>query len=159
MTRKQLLIAIGVVGVVGILLVPWTPPGPRGFATPADCVENYAEACKTGDVPRYLACLAEPLRVAERSKNPREFAESLRQRMSETKSWVQQPAQEMEGSKATVDVDEIRSFGSRRLRFHLEKTSAGWLITAIDSRDLPTKVRYGTHVSEPVDGNPPKTEP
>src|SRR5262249_5375037 len=49
------------VALVLILRAPRSNRSPR-FASPEDCIQAYAEACKEGDVSSYLDCLAEPLR-------------------------------------------------------------------------------------------------
>src|SRR5690348_15577369 len=70
--RRRLLLSLLAVAVAaGLLVLALSrPQGRQGFATPAECVEGYAAASKSGDVPRYLGCLAEPLRSRTRQQFP-----------------------------------------------------------------------------------------
>jgi hypothetical protein len=144
--RRWLLLAALAAGLA-VVVLSRIPRGPAGFATPAECVEAYAEASKNSDVDRYLACLAEPLRSEARHIGPEKLAETLRREMAEVKGWAQQPAAEPGDGAATIEVDEIRPAGTRRLRFRLTRTGGGWLIAAVEPpRDVSTPVRYGTRV-------------
>ena len=65
-TVKRLRGALLVAGIFGLLIgaLFWSMPL-QGFRTPEDCVAAYREASLAGDIRRYLACLAEPLRLPD----------------------------------------------------------------------------------------------
>jgi hypothetical protein len=120
-------------------------------ATPAECLDQYYEAGRAGDVRRYLSFLAEPYRsqVRQRYADDDTLSAALRRDMKDVKSWVQIAGPVEEESSARVEVDEVRATGTRRLRFHLLQAGSGWLIVAVDPpRDMPTPIRYGTPVGE-----------
>jgi hypothetical protein len=122
-----------------------------GFATPASCLDAYREASLAGDVERSWRCLALSLRadIQRRHPNPKELAESMRREMKDVKTWVQLPALVSEGSTVQVNVDEVRIDGNRSIRFRLQRSENGWLITGIDPPKLvPAGIPYGTHVSK-----------
>jgi hypothetical protein len=153
MTRLRLLALLG--GAVAVLvLLAVRRPGrqpPSTFATPEDCVQAYAEACQEGDVAGYRRCLAEDLRAGSERQDAGKLAMLLRASMAGVKSWVQ-AGPSIEGDEAQVDVDVVRPEGTRRIRFHLARSSAGWLIKAVEApRDVPTPIRFGTHVSAASD--------
>jgi hypothetical protein len=112
-------------------------------------VAACAEASRDGDVPAYLDCLAGPLLdEARRRADAGELPEALRRSMAGVRSWVAAEAV-VEADSATVDVDVVRPEGTRRIRYRLRRTSGGYHIVAIDApRDVPTRVRFGTHVSD-----------
>ncbi len=123
----------------------WSQRRAAGFASPADCVEAYRDACAAGDLATARACLGDPLRSeSERSSD----SESLRREMVGVVSWAQREPV-VSGTMAHVDVDRGRRDGVQRVRFRLQRSGAGWLIVGIDSpQPLPTIVPYGTHVSK-----------
>jgi hypothetical protein len=142
--------------VILVAVVAGRRPGTRyvGFATPEDCVTAHAQACKDGDVPAYLACLSGPLLdEARRLAQAGTLPAALRRSLAGVKSWVLAGSAAAEGDSATAEVDLVRPEGTRRVRFRLARTPAGWRIVAVDApRDLPTPVRYGTHVSAIPEG-------
>jgi hypothetical protein len=147
--RILTLVAVGVTALVCWVAVSRSG-GPR-FATPADCLEAYREACRNGDVSRYLACLGEPLQSEIRKQHPRsqELAEALRAEMSSVKSWVELPESDLTDSTAEICVDIEGERGIQRTRFRLEKSHAGWLIVAIGPpQELSAPIRFGTHVGD-----------
>ena len=151
--RKRLrLVLIAMASAAGLLLLAlYRPPGRQGFATPAECVEVYGTASKSGDGERYLRCLAEPLRSRTRQHfpEPGRLAEALRQDMDGVKGWVVASAPVVEGSAAKVDVDVVRQDGVRRLHFRLERSGDGWLVAGVSSPQArPAAIPYGTHVKD-----------
>jgi hypothetical protein len=120
-------------------------PALTGFPTPADCLDAYRDACKTGEIEEYLRCLAEPLRSEKRASIT---PDRIRKEMQGVKSWTQlDPV--VKNDTATIDVDAVRPTGARRTRFHLQRSERGWLITAIDrAKDLPSSVPYGTRAND-----------
>jgi hypothetical protein len=147
--RILALVAVGVAGL-GCWLAASRWAG-SGFATPADCLEAYREACQNGDVSGYLACLGEPLHSETRNRHPRnqELAETLRAEMSGVKSWVELPGPLLTESTAEISVDIEGPRGLHRTRFHLEKSHAGWLIVAIGSpQKLSVPIGFGTHIGD-----------
>jgi hypothetical protein len=153
MKRLPLLIPAALVVVFVVLAARRSvPPATAAtFATPEDCVEAYREACKEGNVPAYLDCLAGPLLdEARRLAAAGELPAALRRSLAGVKSWVVAAPPTIEADSATVEVDAVRLEGTRRIRFSLAHARpTGWRIVRVDApRDVPTPVRYGTHVSE-----------
>jgi hypothetical protein len=153
MKRLRVGIVLVLTPVLLALAVYWSP-GRSGFATPAECLDAYREASRAGDVAAYRSCLGEPLR----SENARRFADAgalaafLRDDMKDVKSWVQLLDPGAEGTVARVDIEEVRSTGTRRLRFHLARSGAGWLIVGVEpAQEVPAIIPYGTHVSKVVE--------
>lgn len=145
MNRRRLLISlVSTVAVLALILYGsrWSPPG---FATPTDCINAYRDACKNGDVARYSRCLAEPLRS---TKQPVTQSADLQRQMDGVLSWSQlEPV--IRDATAYVDVDRVKTSGTQRIRFHLERFGKGWLIVRIDEpKDVPTPIRPGTHVGD-----------
>ena len=123
----------------------------RGYATPAACMEAYREAILAGDAPRFLDCLAEPLRSQHNGRcvDSVEMVGILKSKVHDVKAWGQSVQMQPGDSIAVVDVDEVRVHGTRRVRYRLEQTSRGWLIAEIGPpKDMPTEVPYGTHISK-----------
>ena len=124
---------------------------PAGYTTPADCLESYAEAVRQADAARLQKCLSEPLRseLQKRGTDAGGLAAALQKEAKDIKSWVQCLEQLTDESNAVIDVDEVRSSGTRRIRFHLERTRRGWLITAIDPpKDIPQTIPYAVHIRD-----------
>jgi hypothetical protein len=123
----------------------WSQRRAAGFASPAECVEAYRDACAAGDLATAHTCLGDPLRSeSERSSD----AESLKREMAGVVSWAQHDP-EVSGTTAHVDVDRGRRDGVQRVRFRLERGRGGWLIVGIDPpKDVPTAIPYGTHISK-----------
>ena len=140
-----------------LALILWLAPRrPPGFATPAECLEAYAEASRAGDVEHYLGCLTEPLRSENR---PSATPAGLRRQTEGVKSWVQlDPV--VEGQAAHIDVDQVRRDGTRRVRFHLRRGGGGWLIAGIDPpKALATDIPYGTPIDQVPEGGQPPARP
>ncbi|GIW79884.1 MAG: hypothetical protein KatS3mg105_1691 [Gemmatales bacterium] len=145
--RVALIVAI-TIGVLGP--AAWYASRQNGYPSPQDCLDAYAEARKAGNVPMFLGCLAPPLRQRMNTQFPDAdaFAESLRGSMKDVKSWVQLDAV-VDGATATVDVDEVLASGTRRIRFHLERTGQNWLISKIEApKDVPGTIPFGTDVTK-----------
>jgi hypothetical protein len=141
------LVALGLLALV--LYHRSSSPGPTEvrFATPAECVDAYAEACLDGDVSGFRATLTEPLRgqSLEGVTDPGKQAEAVRLRMAEVKSWVQRGEPAIDGDEATVEVVEVHEGGARLVRFHLKRVAGGWQITQInDAGEVKMPTRYGT---------------
>jgi hypothetical protein len=138
-----------VVLIVAALLVARRGRSTKAFATAAECLDAYSEACRRGDVENYLACLEGPLRerMRRRFRDSDDLAEYLRREMRDLKSWVQVP--ESDGDdEAVIAVEEVRSTGTRRIRFRLVRGGSTWRIAAIDApQNVPAVVPYGTPVS------------
>jgi hypothetical protein len=153
MKQKPLrILALVTVGVTGLgCWVAASRLAGSGFATPADCLEAYREACQNGDVSGYLGCLGEPLHTETRTRHSRnqELAETLRAEMSGVKSWVELPESVLTESTAEINVDIEGPRGLHRTRFNLEKSRAGWLIVAIGPpQKLSPPIGFGTHVGD-----------
>jgi hypothetical protein len=150
MRRLRIVIPLLVVLIAAALAVRWMA-GTRGFATPTECIEAYREASLAGDVPRYLDCLAEPLRarMLNRFADPQRLGMAIKEPMQDIKNWGQSVERTEGEPTAFVNVDEVRATGTRRVRYHLEQTGRGWLISAIDPpREVPTPIPFGTHIGE-----------
>ena len=146
MKRLRVLILLVVVGIalVGVRFWP-RRTATTGAATPADCLDTYYESLQSGDVDKYLRCFDESYRqdVGQRS------FEAARHDVKDVKNLVQIAGPAENGSPLWVDVDEVRTAGVRRLRYHLRQNGRGWVIAAIDPpREMPTPIRYGTHVGD-----------
>jgi hypothetical protein len=129
----------------------WWLARPNGFATPQKCVEAYRDALVSGNDRDYLDCLGEPLRseVRGRLADP-----ALRRSAEGLKGWTQLEP-EIDGARASIFVDEIRTTETCRTRFRLERSGQGWLIVGIDApRTLPQAVPYGTHISKTGETSP-----
>ena len=150
MKRRRLVLLL-VVGLgLAALLVYGPPRRPTGFATPADCLDAYRDASKDGDMARYLRCLGEPLRSEQQRTLD---SDALRRRLEDVKGWTRlEPV--IQELSAYVDVDQVRTSGTARVRFHLQRVDQGqgWLIVRVDApKEVPAPVPYGTHVSEVPD--------
>jgi hypothetical protein len=141
--RVPLLVLLAVALLVGAAL--WSQRRGAGFASPAECVEAYRDACSAGDAAKAMDCLDASLRGAsERSVTPK----ALRREMAGVVSWAQHEP-EVSGTTAHVDVDRGRRDGVQRVRFRLERGRGGWLIVGIDPpKEVPITIPYGTHVSK-----------
>jgi hypothetical protein len=114
-------------------------------ASPAECLDDYYESLRSGEINKYLNCLGEPYR----SHAGQDSFDAARRAAKDVKNRVQVAAPVEEGSSVWLDVDEVRADGVRRSRFHLRQAGSGWVIVAIDPpRELPTSIRYGTRVGE-----------
>jgi len=152
--RRRLGVAVLLVAVLATLalVVRWSFSG-AGYATPAACLDAYCEACKAGDVGAYERCLTEPLWEDVRRRHPDagQLGTRLRSSMQDVKSWAQLPGSTT-ARTADVEVDEVRTGGTRRRRFRLEQVGRGWRIAAIGApHDLPGSIPFGTHVSQNPD--------
>ncbi len=142
--RVLLLFAITISVLAGVLLWARRTAAIRA-ATAAECLDNYYESLKSGDVEKYQSCLGEPYRTRA---DQHSFDAACRE-VKDVKNYVQLAGPSEGGSPLWVDVDEVRAASVRRLRYHLRSDSPGWVIVAIDPpRDIPAAIRYGTHVSE-----------
>lgn len=114
-------------------------------ATPAECLDNYYESLRSGDVDKYLHCLGEPYR----SRAGRDSFDAARRTIKDVKNRVQVTAPVEEGSSLWLDVDEVGAADKRRLRYHLRQVDSAWVIVAIDPpRQMSTPIRYGTRVGD-----------
>lgn len=114
-------------------------------ATPAECLDDYYESLRSGNIEKYQECFGEAYRarLAQRS-----FAAACRE-MDDVKDLVQLPGPAETGGPLWVDVDEVRTSGVRRLRYHLRSQGSGWVIVAIDPpREIAAPIRYGTRVGD-----------
>jgi len=141
--RFVLLLAVVGVALVSVRFWP-RPTMATGAATPADCLDVYYESLQRGDVDKYLLCLDE----SYREEIGKGSFEAARRDVKDVKNLVQVAEPGEGGSSLWVDVDEVRTAGIRRLRYHLRKHDRGWVIAAIDPpRERAAPIRYGTHVS------------
>jgi len=119
----------------------WTT---AGAATPAECIANYYESLKSGDIEKYLHCLGGTYR-----EEGRRFFAAVCRDVKDLKGVVQQAGQAANGSPLWVDVEEVRTAGIRRLRYHLCQDGGSWVIVAIDPpRETSAPVPYGTPVGD-----------
>jgi hypothetical protein len=156
------ILALVVVTSIPLVLAISSSQRQAGFATPAACLDAYREASRAGNVKKYWNCLAEPLRSEMRRQrpNPQELAESLRREMRDVKTWVQLLESASAASTVQVDVDEVRIEGSRRIRFYLQRSGAGWLIAGMEQpKLLPDGIPYGTHMSKTTEESQPGPQP
>jgi hypothetical protein len=138
------------VALVLLLRAPRSSGSPR-FATPEDCIQAYAEACKDGNVPTYLGCLAEPLRSQrlQRAGGKALLAEALRLSMADVKSWTQVGPAAIDRTTARVEVEAVGAASTQRIRFRLERSGEGWLIVAVEPpRKAPTTFRFGAPATD-----------
>lgn len=146
MKRLRVLILLAVILIVFAGVRFW--PGriaTVGAATPAECVDNYYESLKSGDVDKYLRCLSDAYRV---EVGQRFFADACRD-VKDVKGVVQRTGPAESESSQWVDVEEVRAAGVRRLRYHLRREGGKWVIAAVDPpRESTSPVRYGTHVGD-----------
>jgi hypothetical protein len=157
----RILVLAGVTSIP-LALAIWWSQRQSGFATPAACLDAYREASRAGDVEKYRSCLAEPLRSETQRLHPdaQELAESLRREMRDVKTWVLLLESESTASTVAFDVDEVCLDGSHRIRFHLQRSGAGWLIAGREQPKLvPAGIPYGTHVSKVSEETPSGTLP
>jgi hypothetical protein len=147
---RLLLVALTCLALAGALA--WAlRPRPTGFATPAECLAAYREACQAGDAERYRRCLGEPLRSQVRQTYPGDdaLAEALRRESGGLKGWVEDGPPDEQGGRATANVEEVRESGQRRLRFELERARDGWHIVGVEKgAEQAPEIRYGTRVGE-----------
>lgn len=148
MKRRRILLALGITFVLLMLAILWAPREQQ-YATPAECVEAHWAGREAGNVDKILNTFWWPLNMERRFDSRSQMAENLRATMKEVKSWVLLPIRGPEGARAVIDVDEIRTTGTRRTRVYLERHGIGWWIDRIDRpEDVPTPIPYGTHISK-----------
>jgi hypothetical protein len=148
MTRRRLLVAMGLILALGALVLYGRPRSSQGFATPGECLDAYRDASKEGDVARYLSCLGEPLRS---EKQQAVTAADLIRGMQGVKGWSRHEPVIRE-EMADVDVDLVRQSGTYRLSFRLQRVNHGWVIVALDGpHERNSPVPYGTPATEKPD--------
>jgi hypothetical protein len=138
-----ILLAVILITIAGIRF--WPRRAAAGAATPAECIDTYYESLKSNDFEKYLRCLNESYRGEAVQHS---FVAACRD-ITDLKGVVQQPGP-IEGELPLwIDVEEVRTAGVRRLRYHLCRDGGSWVITAIDPpRETPSPIRYGTPVGE-----------
>ena len=146
MKRLRVLILIAVAVIVLASIRFWSGrTAAAGAATPAECVDNYYESLKSGDVDKYLSCLSERYGA---EVGQRFFTDACRD-VKDVKGVAQHAGPTESESLQWVDVEEVRAAGIRRLRYHLRRDSGSWVIAAIDPpRESSSPVRYGTPVGD-----------
>jgi hypothetical protein len=113
--------------------------------TPAECLDDYYESLRSGDIDKYRGSLGEPYRARAEQRS---FAAACRE-VEDVKDLVQLPGPVEQGASLWVDVDEVRTSGVRRLRYHLRSEGTGWVIVGIDPpREIAAPIRYGTPVGD-----------
>ena len=142
--RVLILLAVVLIALAGVRFWSWNP-ATAGAVTPAECVENYYESLKSGDVDKYMRCLGEPYRTEAGQR----FFDAACRDVKDVKGVVQRAGTADGVSPMWVDVEEVRASGIRRLRYHLRQADRAWVIVAIDSpRETISPVRYGTPVGD-----------
>jgi hypothetical protein len=142
--RVLIVLAVVLIMLVAVRFWPWKM-ATAGAATPAECVENYYESLKSGDVDKYRRCLGDSYRA---DVGPRFFKDACRE-VKDVKGVVQRAGSAEGESSQSVDVEEVRAAGVRRLRYHLRQEDRGWVIVAIDPpRETTSPIRYGTPVGD-----------
>lgn len=142
--RVLLLLTVSLLLLGGVLF--WSRrTATNRAATPAECLDNYYDSLQSGDVEKYQNCLEEPSRAQAWQRS----FEDARRHVKDVKNLVQVAGPAEGGSSRWVDVDEVRTAGVRRLRYHLRQDGRGWVIVAIDPpHDSAAPIRYGTHVGD-----------
>jgi len=141
--RAMVLLAVVLIAWAGIRF--WTGPTTAGAATPTECLEDYYESLKSGDIDKYLRCLGEPYR----SDVGRRFFEAACRDAKDLKGIVQRADPTESGSALRVNVEEVRAAGVRRLRYHLRQEGGSWVIVAVDPpHETSPPIRYGTPVGD-----------
>lgn len=141
--RVLILLAVVLIALAGVRFWP-SPTATAGAATPAECIENYYESLKSGDVEKYLRCLGEPYRTDAGQR----FFDAACRDAKNLKGLVQRTGPVENGSQS-VEAEEVRAAGVRRLRYHLRQEDRGWVIVAIDRlRETTSPIRYGTPVGD-----------
>lgn len=145
MKSLRLLIAGAVVltALASVRFWPWKSAARA--ASPAECIEDYYESLKSGDITKYLQCLGEPYRTEVGHR----FFEDACRDVEDLKSLVQRAEEDDNGSPLWVDVEEVRTSGVRRMRYRLRQEERGWVIAGIDVlRESTSPIRYGTPVGD-----------
>ncbi len=144
LSRVLILLSIGLIALTSVRFWPGRT-GTAGAATSAECVDNYYESLKSGDVDKYLRCLSEAYRA---EVGQRFFADACRD-VKDVKGVVQRVGPAESDSSRWVDVEEVRAAGIRHLRYHLRRNGGDWVIAAIDPPcESTSPIRYGTHVGD-----------
>jgi hypothetical protein len=142
-----LLLAVGL-GALALLRFPSQPV----FPTPSDCLTAFYEAVQEGNVSNYLRCLDDPLLadMKRQALSQADWVEILRRET--VKNWVQDRQPLPEGPSIMVEVDEVRSSGTERVRFRLEQRRQGWRIVGIQRLEQRRpSFPYGTDIrAEPA---------
>src|SRR5579875_3348553 len=140
--RMLVLLAVVLMVLAAVRFWPWRPAR-TGAATPMQCLDNYYESLKNGDVDKYLRCLGEPYRT----EGGQRFFDAACREAKDIKGMAQRAGPTEGGTSLWVDVEEVRAAGIRRLRYHLRQDSGNWVIVAIDPpRESTSPIRYGTPV-------------
>lgn len=144
--RSQLRVVLSLVATltIGAFLLLWYRPTLPRFATPASCLETYRDAARDGDAARFHTCLAEPLQADAAPL----FAQAQRD-LQPVRHWNQY-APEIDGDRATILVDQVRTDGMiHRIHYRLERFRSGWRVVAIGQAEfIRPPVRPGTHVND-----------
>ncbi len=152
------LIATAVLGLVLLAVIAFAPeqaPRPRG-ETPeqrlaSELYDGLVAATRDGDVRRYIACFAEPLRgelaAAVRSQGRAAFAESLRRFYRTPVTGVAVSEQQIDDDQATARLEWVYRNDSDVQTVRLVRERGRWLITELSGKtrielDLP----WGTPV-------------
>lgn len=156
-TRARL-IATAVLGLVLLAVIAIAPdrsPRPSG-ETPeqhlaGELYDGVVAATRDGDVRRYLACFAEPLRgelaAAVSSQGRAAFAESLRRFYRTPVTGVAVSEQQIDGDRATARLEWVYRDDSDVQMVSLVRERGRWLIAELSGKtrielDLP----WGTPV-------------
>lgn len=143
-SRTLILLAVVAIALASVRFWPSRTTTARA-STPTECIENYYESLKSGDIDKYLSCLAE----GYREDVGRSFFDTACRDVKDMKGVVQRAGPLENGSSQWVDVEEIRAAGIRRLRYHLRSDNGNWVITAIDPpRESTSPIRYGAPVGD-----------
>jgi hypothetical protein len=143
--RVLILFAVVLIALAGVRFWPWKLMN-VGAATPTECIENYYEALKSGDFEKYLRCLGDPSRA---DAGQQRFFDTASRDAKDLKGVVQRASPAESRSTLSVDVEEVRAAGIRRLRYHLRQHDRVWVIVSIDPpRETTSPVRYGTRIGD-----------
>lgn len=124
------------------------PSSRRVFATPEECVRNYYESALNGADAVWLDCLAAPLRTRSREshRDDHELRGYLRALMSDLKNWAQIGKAESGAGSASIEIEETRAGGRRRVPYRCELRAGSWQIVEIGAAaETPALIPYGTH--------------
>jgi hypothetical protein len=149
----RILTALILVTVLGVTLARknnWTR-GQRVEATPEDAIYGMLDAARKGDVAKYLAAYSGPMEASLRQSIAESTNSAFRQYLQDSNAslkGVAVMAPEMVNSRETkARVEYVYQDRNEAQTMYLEKTSAGWKITRVETAQrVKTLIPYGTPV-------------
>jgi hypothetical protein len=154
-TLARILTALILVAVLGVALARkngWTSRSLKSVeATPEDAIYAMLDAARKGDVAKYLAAYTGPMEASLRQSIAESTNAAFHQYLQDSNAslkGVAVMAPEMVNAReAKARVEYVYQDRNEAQTMYLEKTSAGWRITRVETAQrVKTLIPYGTPV-------------